>query len=179
MKRIALVSLTLLLAVGAHATEISGSIPFALVALAQNGTNLSTSTVITSAAALTSDRGTGDFTVVPQFTTFSGPTLTLPVTSGGGFTTTNSSFGTFTATSGTITLQTPQFLDVTLLGTFTPSGVLSSFSPAPAVAHVDYTQTGSSVSGSFTMMTTIPETSTMLLLGTGLVGIATKMRKKF
>ena len=163
-----------------QATEISGSLPFAAFGVTQNNTNLSTSTMFTSADELTSNSGTGDFSIVPIGTMFSGFTLDLTtISSGGGFTFSNSTYGSYAATSGSIVMQSQRFLNVELLGTFTPGPAFNGLGPAPADVDLSFTQRGTSVSGSFTMSTTVPEPGTMALLGSGLLTLAAVVRRKF
>jgi len=163
-----------------QATAISGSLPFAAFGVTKNGSNLSTSTLFTDGFSLTSNGGLGDFSIIPISTMFSGFTLDLTMlSSGGGFTFSNANDGGFAATSGSIVQQSPKFLNVDLLGTYTPGPAFTGLGPAPAEVSLAFTQTGKGVSASFTLNTvTVPETGTMALLGLGTLVLATVMRRK-
>lgn len=154
-----------------QASAISGSLPFVMISTADSGTNLFTSTSESATDTLTSGVGSGDFSVVlPVKTSFGAVSLNDPgVGSGGGFFITNSTWGTFTANGGSIVTQTPTFLNIVLTGTFVPGpGFPSTITAGPVVAHVSFTQTGPSVSGSFTL-SSVPEPASMALLGSGIL----------
>jgi len=163
-----------------QANAISGSLPFVMIGTAESGTNLFTSTSESATNSLTSGLGTGDFFAIPQGTFF-GPVIVLDasVSTGGGFSITNPTYGTFTANGGSILTQTPTFLNIELTGTFVPvPGAFPSHpGPGPVVAHVSFNQTGGSVSGSFTLAS-VPEPGTLASVGIGILGIALSLRHK-
>jgi hypothetical protein len=163
-----------------QASEITGSLAFGVVGLTQNGSDLSTSTMFTAVSTRTQDLGHGDFSVVPLSSVFSGFNLDLTtISSGGGFTFSNSSFGDFAASSGSIITQMPMFLNVNLIGTYTPAGMLSGFGPSMADVHLSFTMTGTALSGSYTLTTLpIPEGGTITLLGSGVLAFAAVLRRK-
>jgi hypothetical protein len=149
--------------------NVIGSLPFALFNVQENGTNLLVSTrEFTSSATLTSGPGKGGFSPVPIGTPFSVIAIDdTMVGTGGGFFVTNSTWGTFTATSGSIQSQTTSAVVFNLKGPFTPGPGLGGGPSEPADVTLAFTQTGASISGSFTLATTIPEPGTLMLAGTG------------
>jgi len=164
-----------------QANAISGSLPFAMFGAAESGgSTLFTSTSESATDTQTSGVGTGDFAaVLPVGISFGAVTLNdLGVGSGGGFSITNSTWGTFKATGGSIVLRTPTFLNVDLTGTFVPGpGFPSTTTAGPVVAHVSFTQTGPSVSGSFTLAS-VPEPASMALLGSGILLVGWLVRRR-
>ena len=152
-----------------RASAISGSLPFAIVNASQNGSNLLTSTMQFSTGSLTSGSGVGNFSVVPLFTSFSAVTVNdLTVGSGGGFALSNSVYGTFIATGGSIITRTATFLNLTLDGTYVPGPAFAGLTASLADADVSFNQTGNSLSGSFTLAT-VPEPGALALLGSGIL----------
>jgi hypothetical protein len=152
-----------------QASAISGSLPFVIVNASENGTNLLTSTMEFSTGSLTSGFGTGDFAIVPLLTPFTAVILDdLTVGSGGGFSLSNATYGSFVATGGSIFTQTANFLDVTLIGIYIPGPAFAGLTPAVADAHVSFNQTGNSLSGSFTLAI-VPEPGALALLGSGIL----------
>lgn len=170
MKRLFVVALVLAASVACHADAISGSFPVVLFSATQNSSNLLLSTTEHATNSLTSGLGSGDFSIIPLMSSFGAFSLDdSTVGSGGGFSASNLLYGTFDATSGTIVHQSNNFLDVRLVGTFTPGPAFAADETSSgAIAHISFTQTGNSLSGSYTLAT-IPEPSTLGLLGSGLL----------
>jgi len=161
-----------------HADLLSGSLPFAGFNVAENVTNLRTSTTFTVADSQTSSVGKGDFSIVPITTDFGPFTLTdTTVPMGGGFSISNASFGSFVATGGTIQHETTNALVVDMTGTYTPGPAFPGATATPAHATLAYTQSGSSISASFTLAM-IPEPATILTMGIGLCVSALVLRRK-
>lgn len=66
------------------------------------------------------------------------------------------------ASSGSIVTQTSSFLKVVLFGIYTPGSGFSGFTASPVQADISLDQTGSFVSGSFTLAT-VPEPGALAL----------------
>lgn len=161
-----------------QASAISGSLPFVLFTTTENGPNLASSTMEFAVLAVTSGSGTGDFSVVPFMTAFGPISLNdLTVSTGGGFSISNATYGSFMASGGTIVHQNSTFLDVSLTGTYFPGPGLPGGSPTPAEVDMSFTQTGASVSGSFTLAA-VPEPGAMALLGSGILVCANTLRRR-
>ena len=161
-----------------QASAISGSLPLVFFTATENGTNLSSSTQESAVQSLTSGPGVGDFSVVPLMTAFGPIALNdLTVGTGGGFSFSNATYGSFVATSGSIVTQTSSFLNVILFGLYSPGSGFSSLTPSLADVNMSFNQTGASLSGSFTLAT-VPEPGTLILVGSGLLGLAGVVRRK-
>lgn len=161
-----------------QASAISGSLPFVLFSATENGPNLASSTMEFAVLAVTSGSGTGDFSVVPFMTAFGPISLNdLTVSTGGGFSISNATYGNFIASGGTIVHQSSTFLDVSLTGIYFPGPGLPGASPTPAVVDMSFTQTGASLSGSFTLAA-VPEPGAMALLGSGILACAHTLRRR-
>ena len=162
-----------------QASAISGSLPFVLFTATENGLNLSTSTMEFAVLAVTSGPGTGDFSVVPFLTAFGPISLNdLTVSTGGGFSISNPTYGSFIASGGTIVHQSSTFLDVTLTGTYFPGPGLPGASATAAEVDMSFNQTGSSLSGSFTLAS-VPEPGAMALMGSGILLCANTLRRRW
>jgi len=138
-------------ATSVQAGGIIGSLPLAGFTVTENGTDLANSTTITASFAATTGPGAGDYSPVPVLTSFGGPivlnlkNLTLSTLN-------NASFGSFTASSVTIVSQSASFLDVYVVGTYTPgSGLAAGLSPTPSSLNISVNQNGASISEGFTL----------------------------
>jgi len=161
-----------------QASAISGSLPFVLFSATGNGLNLSSSTMEFAVLAVTSGSGTGDFSVVPFMTAFGPISLNdLTVSTGGGFSISNATYGSFIASGGTVVHQSSTFLDVSLTGTYFPGPGLSGASPTAAMVDMSFNQTGQSLSGSFTLAA-VPEPGAMALLGSGILLCVNTLRRR-
>jgi hypothetical protein len=157
-----------------QASAISGSLPLVVFTATENGVDLSSSTMESSVQSLTSGPGAGDFSVVPVMTAFGPITVNdLTVASGGGFSFSNATYGSFVATGGTIFTQTSNFLNVNLTGVYDPGPGIPGVTASSAVVHLSFNQTGQSLSGSYTLATvpdaTVPEPGALVLLGSGIL----------
>ena len=168
-----------------HASAISGDIPFAGVSVSMIGANLGTATMLSGTDTRTSGVAEGDFSVIPlgtQFGPFSlNPTnLTEPTFStGGGFSISNAGYGSFVAASGSILAQATNALVVDMDGAYTPGPLFVGLTTAPADATLAFTRNGTSISASFTLVTTpVPEPGTLVTMGIGLCGTALMLRRK-
>lgn len=194
--RILMTAMALVLAsfTSANAAGLNGSFAFTGLSATINGTNLSNTTIFTFSNFLATSNGTGNFTgVLGGSTFFTGPnaptqTGILNVSSPAamaGFSITNANFGTFVASNTAFNMilsQNANFMDVQLVGVFTPSGTLSGFDPTPADVRVSFNFSGSSVSSAFTLTTPtpIPEPSTYALgaIGTLVMGAVARRKRQ-
>jgi hypothetical protein len=131
--------------------------------------------------------GTGNFTIVPDFTT---PTVdftkatwlsssTLDVANPAGWTLGSAAFGSWVTNSGTYTLSNG-FLNAYLNGTFTPGTMFTGLSQSNATMTLGFIMNGNSasnVSGTVAMTPT-PIPAAAWLLGSGLLGLAGLRRKQ-
>lgn len=192
--RILMVTMALLFAAtsSASAAGLNGSFGFTGLNPTKNGTNLNTSTIFTFTNYLATSNGDGDFAGVTTGTFFNGPNppavtgvldITSPITMGG-FSITNPAFGTFVASStafNQVLSQSNNFLEILLVGWFTPAGSLSGFSPTATDVRVSINLSGNSLSAAFTLTspTVVPEPSTYALgmVGTVVMGAVARRRK--
>jgi len=156
-------------ATSVQAGGIIGSLPLAAFTVTEDGTNLGNSTTITASSVATSGPGAGDYSPIGALTSFGGPivldlkNLTLSTMS-------NATYGSFTASSVTIVSQSASFLDVYVVGTYTPgSGLAAGLSPTPSSLNIVFTQAGASISGALTMsspvlaIAAVPEPSSVIM----------------
>lgn len=179
--------LTLAAVMPAQAIGINGSLPLAGIGTGQNGANLNVSTLITSAFALTSGVGAGDFSPVPLGTVYGTSTIDLTQAGTGfGFGLLNGTFGTFVPTSGVIVQQTANNLDLYVLGTYTAGAGLGVYDPTVTSLRISVNQSGSSVSAAITLNSPAlsiptPDSSSNLALASvaavGLLGAGAMRRK--
>jgi hypothetical protein len=159
----------------AFATPITGSTSIgAASATLSGGSNLLTATSITPNSEFLST-GLGDYAAIAPFTFFSNLGLNLANISAYSWTSID---GTWTTSNFTILTHTANNLDLFLVGTFTPAGVLAGFDASGASEHLSLNQTGDSVSWGATLnspalpQSPVPEPGTMILLGAGFFGLA-------
>ncbi len=192
--RILMTAMGLLMAAttSANAAGVNGSFAFTGLNATKNGTDLTNTTIFTFTNYLVTSNGVGDFSGVTVGTFFNGPnppavTGVLNVSSPAamaGFSITNPSFGTFVASNSAFNMiisQSANFMDVQLVGVFTPSGTLGAYSPTPADVRISFNLSGSSISSGFTLTspTIVPEPSTYALgvLGTLVLGVVGRRKR--
>jgi hypothetical protein len=175
----------------APAASIVGTLPFGTfgTTVTPGSADLSTATSVGWTSSTATSTGTGDLGVIASDTAFS-PAGTLDLgnltsfsyhfLSGG------TDYGTFTAGTGSIiVLRNPNFLNIYLVGTFTPGAGLSGFTAGAASLNLAFTYSNVgnlvSVSGSGTLSSPsvsapqgtvgTPEPASLALIGIGLVSV--------
>lgn len=170
----------------AFATTINGSTTVSAVSAALfGGTNLETATAITPNGGVIHS-GLGDYSLISNYTPTTNETLDLSNILD--YSWSSPTVGTWTTSAYTIVTRTEHFLDLFLVGTFTPdaAGVLAAFDPSGASEHLSLTQSGDSVSWSATLNSPalptpaapVPEPGTMMLLGSGLFGLVVYSKRR-
>jgi hypothetical protein len=165
----------------AEAIGIDGSLPLVIFGAGQNGANLGVSTLLTGNPVLTSGAGIGDYLPIPSSTTYG--TFTLDLSDLGAFAISNATYGSFDAQAAGsfIVSQNAQFLDVFLLGTYTPGPGLA----AETSLRISFNQSGDTISGAITLNTppvrvpppSVPAPASLALFGAALAGLAVARRR--
>jgi hypothetical protein len=161
---------------------MNGSLPLVGfgVTLTPGSADLSDATDVLATETLVSTTGLLDYSTIPVSTNFGATDLNLANL--GTFTFDNALYGSWTTTSvgSFIADQSAGFLDVYLLGTFTPSGDLSSFSATLASLRISVVDSGGSISESLSLDSppaSTPEPVTTVLVGSALLALGLLRRK--
>jgi len=176
-------ALALLATPGYALPLLDGSMPLAGVTVTQNGADLTLSTLVSATDTVVSGPGLVDFAPVVLLSSFGPHTLdlsSLPALAAS-FSISNASYGSFAAASALIVQRTTNFLDVYLLGTFTPGPGIPGAVASPTSLRISVNQSGESLSEAITLNSppaTIPEPATLALFGGGLVAVAVMVRRK-
>jgi hypothetical protein len=171
----------------AQAGNITGSLSlFGYNGVTENGADLSTSTTITASQVLTAETGHNDYSPIGGLVSFGGP-IVLDLTTLSLTTLSNATYGTFTASSVQIISQNATFLDVYVLGTFTPaSGLSGSLTPSLSSLAISVNKNGTSLSEGLTLSTppvAVPEPTSLVMSATGvalcglIAGISRRSKK--
>lgn len=163
----------------AAAVDIAGSLPLSIFNASQNGANLSVSTVFLGAPILVNAPGLDDYSPIPISHSYG--SFSLNLSDLGAFSMSSSTnFGSFDAqTAGSfIVTQSADFLDVYLLGTYTPdTGLAAGLTPTATSLRISFNQSGESLSGAITLNTPpvgvpVPAPASLALFGAALAGLA-------
>jgi hypothetical protein len=172
---------------GAQAAELNGSMALVGINVSQDLANLGISTLISATDTLVSSAGAGDYAAVPAGTLFGPHSIDLSSLTGnvinniGTFSLSNAGFGSFTATSGNIVQRSANFLDIFVLGTFTPAGARAGFDPTATSLRFSINQSGDSVSSAITLNSPpvqVPEPAALALLGVAALGVVRYRRSR-
>jgi len=166
--------------VNANAQLLSGSLPLAGFIVTSNSPSLGTSTTVSSVFTFSSGPGLGDYAPIPVATNF-GPT-TLDLTNFTTFAFSDATYGSWTSASGVVVQQTANFLDVFILGTFTPGPGLPGFIATPGSLRISVNQSGGSLSEAITLvsppLTLVPEPGTYAMIATSGIGGLLMLRRR-
>ena len=201
MKKLLMAAIAMVALVGvsvqsnkAHAAGINGSINLINSGVTLNdGTNLGNTTSLSFSPfdgnhnLLTGSSKFGDYSTVPNGTQIQTSVLNLASLLSFTYSTfTANEMGTFNTVSvGNVIQQNANFLDVFLIGLFTPNASattpLGGLDPTLTSLRISFNQSGDSVSGTITQNSppaNIPEPGTLALLGASLVGLGVFRRRR-
>lgn len=167
-----------------QAAQLDGSLSLAGIVMSQNGGSLDVSTTINALGTIVTGAGLGDYAPVALLTNYGPHTIDLSSLTGNvinniaSFSLTSAA-GSFAATSGNIVQRTASFLDIFILGTYTPAGVLAGFDPTPTSLRISINQSGQSISEAITLNSPpVPEPATMALMLIGALGVTAARRRQ-
>jgi hypothetical protein len=174
-------ALLTLASVSAQAASLNGGLPMASFGKVTNtGADLSvgSSPVVTAANTQVNGPGDGDFSGVALGALF-GPN-TVDTTNLSSFTLSNATYGSFSATNGSIISQKADFLDVFYVGFFTGIGGIPS---GPASVRVSINLSGKTYSEAITLHAppaVVPEPASAVMAGLGVlsIGLLSVRRKR-
>lgn len=173
-----------------HASMIVGSFPLNGGGLTQDGANLGVSTMVSATLLTNLGAGAGDYAFIPASTDFGGATLDYSSTAAlAGFSFSSPLWGTFTAQANpanAIVQKTANFLDVFIVGTFTPgtSAGWTGKDPTESSLRFSINQSGASISEAITLNSPalpppgVPEPGTMVLYGSALVAVSLLSKRR-
>jgi hypothetical protein len=188
IKRFSLVCAALLVGLAVATPSYAGGVIVGSIGLADNNkptasggptpVTVATATTFSFESSTTATKD-GDFAGIAIGTGFVTSPETIHFTAGNllgmPFTMGNSTFGHFTAESGSLsqfTVGTSHFANITMNGIFTPGSLLSAYSANDqATLTLTYSQVGrGSISDSGTLAMAVPEPASFAMLGIGMAG---------
>lgn len=170
----------------AAAIGIDGSLPLVVFGASQNAANLGVSTLLTGTFVTSSGIGVGDYLPIPVNTSFGA--FSLDLANLGDFAMSNATYGSFDASSvgSFIVSQSANFIDVFLLGIYTPGpGLAAGLDATETSLRISFNQSGNSLSGAVTLNTppvripppSVPAPASLALFGAALAGLAIARRR--
>jgi hypothetical protein len=151
----------------AQAAGLTAGLSLAGFNVAQDGSDLAVSTVVSADPTLASSPGTGALSGITAGTNFGASSITFADEANGfGFTLDDGAGNTFVATSGQIVQRTADFVDLYILGTLTVGS-----ESGDASVRISLNQSGTSLSEAITLNAppvAVPEPASIALAGLGL-----------
>jgi len=175
-----------------QANPIIGSLPLNGGGLTQNGADLSVSTMISSTSLVNLSLGSGDYAFIPLLTNFGAATLDYTSNATlANFSFSSPVWGSFVGSvnpANQIVQKTAEFLDVFIIGTFTPGSNAGWAGKDPTQSSLRFSinQSGSSISEAITLNSPalpppgggVPEPATAALIGSALIAVGLISKKR-